>query len=743
MYEALGRQQRVFAGMFAVAGGGFMELDLNGAPHRVFTSVASGSFFPVLQLQAQAGRLLTPDDDRIGGPAGGWLAVISDNFWTKLFARSPRAIGARVTIERIPFTIVGVAPGSFHGINPGVDTEVWVPLMSLEAIYPNLHWRTDPGVQMTEAYARLRPGVSIEKARRSLRQIAPAVLKESEEPRMGGQARKYFEAMQLAVRPAATGVSGLALSYGPALWILLAAVAAVLLIAVTNLTNLFLARSTARSYETAVRLSLGAPLSRLRRQFLLESLLLGGAGVATGLVAARWLAAALQAAASFGESAVHIDTSLDLRLFAFLALILLLVVLLAGLAPALSAARIAPQLVLKRFTGGSRALGLRRALIVLQTALSLTLLGGAGLMFASLRALLSEPTGFRVENSVFLAPDLFNAGVSRERIPRAYETLLRQVREQPNVVSAAWTMTLPLTGSLVAMRVQIPGRSDLAEDQRNVFVHRVSDGYISAVGIPLLSGTDLPPAASGRRDLALLSEQAARRFFGSPQNAVGQRVGLGGNDSVEIVGVVGDAKYENIREPAPPTIYLPYWHTPIGPGMNLAVRYLGPAEAVIPSLQTLFQREAGRLPYTQVRTLRGNLVDSLGSERLLTWLLGGFAGFALLISVTGLAGLFSYLVEQRRKDVGIRMALGATQRRIRREITAQGLALTAVGLAGGALLSYALRRSLDAYLFGIAAAAPWIWAAGIASLLAAALIGVTIPAWRAARVDPMAMLRAE
>ena len=741
MYNALVKRQQVFAGMFAMGGGGSMELDSKGTPYRVQTSIASGAFFPVLQLRAQAGRLLTPDDDRVGGPPGGWNAVISDNLWTKLFERSPRAIGAGISIERVPFTVVGVAPASFHGINPGVDAEAWVPLMSLEAIYPNLRWRTDRGVYMTEAYARLQPGVSIAQARQSLTQLAPAVMEESEAPSQRAQDKKFFEAMQFAVRPAAAGTSGLAVSFAPALWILLAVVAAVLLIAATNLTSLFLARSTARGYEIAVRLSLGAPLALIRRQFLLESLLLAGAGAAAGLAGAKWLTAALEAAVSSGESVVRIDTSPDLRLFAFLALILVAVVVLAGLAPALSAARTAPHLVMRRFRGGSRGLGLRRGLIVLQTALSLTLLGGAGLMLTSLRALDSEPTGFHIASSVFLAPDLFNAGISRERIPQAYQSLLERVRQQPNIVSAAWTMNPPLSGGFYTMTVQIPGRGDLTRDERNLFVHRVSEGYFSTVGIPLLAGTDLPPAAAGRRDLGLLSEQAARRFFGSPQSALGQRVRLIGNDFVEIIGVVGDAKYENIREPAPATLYLPYWHDRIAPGMNLAVRYQGPMEAVVPEVEVLFQQEAGRLPYTQVRTLRGNIADSLGSERLLAWLLGAFAGFGLLISATGLAGLFFYLVEQRRKELGIRLALGSTPGRLRRQIEGQGLALTAVGLVCGGLLSYVLRRALNGYLFGISAADPRIWAVGVVTLVAAALAATAIPAWRASRVDPVAMLR--
>lgn len=435
---------------------------------------------------------------------------------------------------------------------------------------------------------------------------------------------------------------------------------------------------------------------------------------------------------------IRVNTSLDGRMFAFLTMILLVVVLLAGLAPAVSASRVRLHEVLKAQRGTLRSWRTRRALIVLQTALSLTLLAGAGLMVLSLHGLMAEPTGFEAENTLFATPDLLNAGVTRERMPRARAGLLSEVRGLPNVVSAAWTRMIPLTGGLQTSTVEVQGRPDLEKDQRWVFLHQVTDGYFSAMGIPLLAGSDLPPVESGRTNICAISENAATKFFGGPQQALGQHLKRGENEWVEIIGVVGDAKYQSIREGTPPTVYFPSRGE-----MNLAVRYQGPKEPLIASLQRIFEKEAGRVPFTQIQTVRGNVAESLGSERLLAWLLGGFAVFALLITATGLSGLLSYAVEQRRKELGIRMALGATASRIRRDIQFQGLALTFVGLFAGAALSYVLRRSLDAYLFGVAAADLIVWAAGIAVLLSAALAATTIPAWRAARINPVTMLREE
>jgi len=622
MYQALARRQQVFTGLFGTDGGGSMQLERNGIPRRVSATTVTGSFFPVLGLQPQAGRLLTEADDQPGGAAG-WTAVISDGLWTRLFARGPQAIGAAVSIESVPFTIVGVAPASFAGISPGADTEVWLPLSALEAMYPQLKWRTERDGWLVQPMARLRPGVTLDQARRHLASIARAVLEVAKDPSWRAQDARDFVAMRIEAQPAAAGQSGLAVSYGSALWILFAAVAAVLLIAVTNLTNLLLARATARGYEIAVRLSLGAPASRVRRQLLLESGLLAAAGAGLGLVWAEWLVSALQAAASTSTSTVHVNTSLDGRMFAFLTGLLVAVVLLAGLGPAFAAARVPLQAVMKKPRGGPRSWAFRRALIVLQTALTLTLLAGAGLMLASLRELWTANTGFQAENVAFLTPDLFNAGISRERLPRSYQNLLSEVRARPNIAAAAWVSEIPFTGALRTVLVQVPGRTDLAFDRRMIFVHLVSDGYFAAMGIPLLAGRDLPPVEAGRTDVCLISESAARRFFGSTQEAIGRRLRAGAPRPVEILGVVADAKYQNIREPAPPTLYVPYWGGGAGPGMSLAVRYRGSAEAAVASVQALFRREAGRLPYTQVRTIDGNIADSLGAERLLAWLLGG------------------------------------------------------------------------------------------------------------------------
>jgi predicted permease len=738
MYQAFSKHQQVFSAMFGIAGGGGMQVDVNGVPHRERVTITSGSMFPMLGLQPEAGRLLSEQDDVSGAPT---LVVISDELWTRLFARSPAAIGARISIESVPCTIIGVAPVGFRTVNTGGETDLWVAMNSLESIYPQFKWRENRSGWYIQPMARLRPGVTVEQANQHIAAIGRAVLEDSIDPELTGDAKKYFLAMKIESRPAPNGLPWNAEQYNSTLWILLAAVGAVLLIAVTNLTNLFLARAAARRHETALRLSLGAPAARIRRQLMLESGLIAIGGAAAGLLWARWLIAGFEAAVSQSNSAIVVDTTVDWRLFAFLASVLLTVVVVAGLVPAFSASRVAPQEALKKHSGGSRSLSFRRSLIVLQTALSLTLLGGAGLMLASLRELVEQPTGFQAENLVWMSPDLFNAGIGRDHIPEAYRTLLSAMREQPNIVAAAWTNRSPLSGSFANTTVQVEGRPDLSKSDRTVYFYDVTDGYFAAAGIPILAGADLPPAGSKRTDLCVVSANTAIRFFGSPQEAIGRRL-KSGDTWREIIGVVGDARYQNIREAPPLTMYLPVGANP-NPGMTMVVRYRGPLEAAASSLRYLAQKTAGRVPYMGIETVRANIDQSLSAERLLAWLLGGFAGFAVLISVIGIFGLLSYSVEQRRKELGIRIALGATPARIRRAVQTQGLVLTAAGLLAGLALSYALRKSLDSFLYGVASTNPLIWTIGLAALLLAGFAATALPASRAARVDPLTMLRDE
>ncbi|MCX6599856.1 MAG: ADOP family duplicated permease [Acidobacteria bacterium] len=739
LYQALSKQETAFSEIFGVAGAGAMAVDANGSPHRPNTARVTGSYFPVLGVQPQLGRLLTAADDVPGGPSGGWPVVISDALWSRAFNRSPAAVGAAIAVEQVPFVVVGIAPRSFVGTTPGTAIDLWITVSSMEALYPKFRWRTNPGIGFLRVQGRLKPGLSPEVATQQMTAMAPGLLASAKEVGLSAEAERQFLAMKMEVRPTPAGDSTPMKQYRPVLLILLAAVAAVLLIAATNLTNLLLARAAARRQEIATRLALGATAGRVRQQLLIESTLLALGGVAGGLVLARWLGVAISS-----QLDLDIDTRLDLTVLAFVIALLVLVVLIAGWVPAWTASRQHYQ-AMRSSTGSIGAGRLRAGMIVLQTALTFMLLGGSALMLKSVQRLVHQATGFDAQATVLLTPDLFNAGISRPAHDRAYGSILEQARQLPGVTAAAWTGMAPLGPQAQMITIDVPGHMHVPSKDRMVFLHSVTDGYFETLGIPLLAGREFPAASSGRRWMCVMSEDVARRYYSSPTAAIGQFIGLPNDkEPIEVVGVVAATKYTNVREASPPTVYFPSWMNGLqSPGMTLAVRHAGAREPLVAALQAIFRKEAGRMPYVKVTTVEGNVRESVKIERLLSSLLAGFAGFGLLISATGIAGLLAYAVQQRRREIGIRLALGSAPEAIRWRFQAQALLLATLGLLCGAGLSYTLRRVMDSYLYQVGATDPAIWSTVAVVLLATAFAAASIPAWRASRINPMEALRPE
>ncbi len=740
LFEALGKQE-LFAGVFGIAGQGTVAVELAGAPSQMRMCTVTGSYFSVLGVEPGAGRLLTPSDDVPGGPATGWGVVISDATWSRLFNRSAEAVGTSITVERVPFTIIGVAPAIFHGVSPGVETDVWLPLSAFETMYPKWHWRSDSGAWMLETMARLKPGVRLERARQRIGAMSPTLLEEVKPPGLASNDEKYFSAMKLDLVSAHSGYSVLVETMGPALWTLLAAVAAVLSIAATNLTNLFLARSTARRKEISVRLAMGASTNRIRRQLLVESLLLAAAGAGIGLIFAQWLSSTLVRAVSTTENLIHLETPMDWNVLIFLAAVLSAVVLIAGWAPACAAVRGAIHQGTKQLAGSRPGTYFRGGLIVVQVAITLALLGGAGLLLASFKSLMREPTGFDTAHTLFVTPDLFNAGISGERMPASYAALLDEARRLPDVRAAAWTLYPALTGALQAFTIELLGRSDVPLMERMAFSNQVTDRYFAAAGIPLLAGHDFPPRGSTASKGSIVSENLAIRFFGSAEKAIGQRLKPGNLDWTEIIGVAANAKFQNIREPSQLTVYTSYWDQRSVLGMTLVMNHSGSRAPLLSALRTLFEKEAGRAPLVRVRTLPENISESVATERILTTLLGSFAIFALVIAVTGIAGLLSYAVQVKRHEIGIRIALGATPAMIAGQLEKYGLSLAIAGLALGGLVSFWMRRAIDSYLFRVQASDGVVWLSVCSIILLGAAAASAIPARRAARLDAMQVLR--
>jgi predicted permease len=743
MYEALAKQSDVLAGVFGVGGQSSAVVQIDATPVKMHTTMVTGSYFPVLGVEPLLGRMLTDGDDVEGGPAGGWGLVLSEGAWSRLFGRAADVVGRRVTVERVPFTVVGVAPAAFHGVHPGVDTDAWLPLSSMETIYPKWRWRHDRGAWMIQAFARLAPGWKVEQAKARLELMSRALMAQVQPEGLSPQDTNYHLAMKVGVVSSRSGSSWLLESFGTALWTLMAGAGALLLIAATNLTNLLLARSTARRQEIAVRLALGASAGRVRRQLLVESVLLAVGGGALGVLLAKVFVQALVAGVSDGDGVVLLDTRLDWNILGFVALMLAAVVVVAGWAPAWSALRGALHQGERQRAASKATATFRASLVVVHVAFSLTLLWSAALLVNSVRSLLRESTGIDAAHALFVEPDLFNAGVSRERMPRAYQEILNEARRLPGVRAAAWTMFMPLSGSLQSFTIEVPGSGKWTPSERMVFSHQVTDGYFAAAGVPLVAGRDLPRAGEGGPRSVVVSQNLAVKFYGSAREALGQRIKAGNSDWAVICGVAADAKFVHVREASPLTVYLPYWDEQTTLGMSLVVNYSGGQQALLAALRNLFAQQAGRAPLTKVRTIEQVLQSSVSTERLLAWLLSAFALFALLIAGTGIAGVLGYAVQLRRREIGIRLALGATPGAIARQFERYGLSLALAGLALSGMLSYWLRSAVESFLFRTEAADPWLWSGVCAVLLLCAAGAAALPARRAAALQPSEVLRAD
>lgn len=733
-YEALGRKEEVFQGVFGVAGHGNMAVEVNGEGRKLKASTVTGTHFPVLGVQAAAGRLLDAREDRMGEPEGGWGVVLSAKAARQLFGSTEAAVGKAIRVERVGMQVVGVAEAGFEGIHPGFAAEIWIPLSAYETMFPQWKWRTDSKHWMMQVFGRLQPGVTMEQASAKLRNMSRALMEAVLPVDVKGEDAAQHRAMQLGLLEARSGYSWLTVQYGPVLWTMLGAVLAVLLIAVSNVANLALARGTARREEIGVRLALGASVGRVQRQLLVEHALLAVGGVLLGLALAVGIRAALLQSIGSGGRAVPLDAPLDYRVLAFLVALLGVTVAVCGFAPAWMAVRMgAPKKQARAMTG------LRAGLLVLQIALTLALAGGAGLLGVSLRELLREKTGFTAKDTLFLQPDFFNAGVKAEDMPRIHARVLDAVRGMAGVEGAAWTMQAPLGPSLQAFSVEYRGRAPGSPKERMVYAHLVSDGYFAAMEVPLVAGREFRGSAASGGQEAILSENLARRVYGSAEKALGQELRRDGGEWLRVVGVARDVKYTNIREVEPPTLYLNTWDHQGAKGLTLAMRGRMEARPVM----ALFEKEAGRKPFLAESSLAENVKESVRKERVMTVLLGAFAGFAFLISATGVVGLFSYAVALRRREIAIRVALGEREGSVAARFGKLGLGLAICGVVAGGLLCYWGRQALDAYLYRVSAGDALVWAGAVGALLMLALVASWMPAWRAARVAPMAVLKVD
>lgn len=735
-FRAWRDQSKAFEDMAAFSD---QRLNLTGVgdPEEISVQLATPELFQVLGVEPVLGRSITQEDAR---PGTSDVAVLSYGIWQRRFGGDTRIVGKPIMLNGSPFTVVGVMPPDFQWhirkrSGTGRPAEIWTVLDM-----PTEGSRTSERGRFLSVVARLKPGVSLEQAGSEMKTIAARL--EQDDP-------TYNKGRSMEVIPLREQFVG---NVRPALWLLLGAVGFVLLIACANVANLLLARAAAREKEIALRTALGAHRLRIVRQLLTESLLLALLGSLLGLVFAWWGIHALVAISP--RDLVNVQgIGLNFTVLAWTMAVSLLTGIVFGLAPALEATRLNLNDALKE--GGKGAGGqssssrrLRGALVIAEVALALVLLVSAGLLVKSFARLQKIDTGFNTDNVLTMVVRLPEGKYKEDTQLVAF---FRQATERmdalPGVRNVGMVNFLPLYGGLgSSTRFTIEGTPEPPPGQGPHTNVRVSDsGYFSAMGIPLLRGRNFTDVESREaRHVVLISESMARQYFPG-EDPIGKRISVSMFEKpnpTEIVGIVGDVRYDSLTDKAEPTAYLPHAELAY-PFMTLVIRTNGDPAEIAPAVERELRAIDPDQPVSDVRTMNQVMADTLGRARFNTLLLALFAGLATLLAAVGIFGVMNYSVTLRTREIGLRMALGAQPGQVLMLILKQGLSLTLIGIGIGLAGALALTRVMSSLLFGVNATDPVTFIAIVPLLVLVSLIACYIPARRATRVDPLIALRYE
>jgi putative ABC transport system permease protein len=709
----------------------------------------NGDFFSVLGVPAVLGRTFTAQDDQPGCGSPG--AVISYAFWQRELGGDPGVLGRSVRLEGRPFTILGVTPPTFFGVEVGNRFDVALPVCADPLFAEDGQGRIPKRYAWwLSAMGRLKPGWTIERANAFFQTLSPAIMQGTLPPNYRPDDAKLYLANKLTVTPGGTGVSGLRRNYENPLWMLLATTGLVLLIACANLANLLLARASVREREIAVRQAIGASRGRLIAQLLSESMLLALFGAALGALLAQVLSRALIAFLTTKGNSVFVGLDLDLRMLGFMAGIAILTCLLFGLAPAIRATNIAPAAAMRSsgrgLTSGRERFSLRRALVVAQISLSLVLLVGAFLFVRSLQKLLDVDPGFRPEGIIAVSVDLKPANYSKDRLPEIFREMLERVRTRTGASSAAQVAWTPVSGSSWDEKTWAEGPSSVSAD---CLFNRTGPGYFGTMQTTFLAGRDFDLRDNrGSPKVAIVNEAFAKTIFGG-QNPVGRSFRVQGpagkpDPLYQVVGLVRNTKYNELREDFKPISFLPIAQNddPPGAGATFVLRTSAPVGGVFRAI-TAVMAELHPGIGIQFSVLTTQLKDSLLRDRLMAALAGAFGVLAGLLAVLGLYGVIAYMVQRRRNEIGVRIALGAGRARVIQLVLSEAALLLVIGLAVGVALALWAAKAAASMLYGLSAYDPVTLGGAIAVLAAVGLIASYGPAHRASRLDPMDALREE
>jgi predicted permease len=758
-FSKMSQQAQVFAGVLAFRKLPSFDFEVDGHSGPAEGQMVSGSYFSVLGVRAIRGRTILPLDEFVAGQNP--VAVIGYDYWRSRFALDPNIVGKKVLLNNAPFTIVGVTEPEFYGVQPGARIDVSVPLTTMVLVNPAFAAAGTP-VDVLKSplrnwlyvMGRLQPGVAKETAAAGLQPVFAQLMRDTAAALAGQPGdslarRQGILEFRLQLDPASQGLATLREQFSRPLRIVMAVVALLLLITCANVANLLLARANAREREFAVRLAMGAGKGRLMRQLITESILLGVTGGALGVALAYLGSSSLLALMAHGRSPVSLHVHPDLTVLAFALAVSLLTALVFGTIPAWRATDVHPSRGLAQNTCSSASTGdrhrLGKVLVVLQVAVSLVLVIGAGLLARSLANLRDFYPGFNHDNVLLFHVDPTIIGI--KNVVPVYEQMLRRLRQIPGVRTTSLSVHEPLSTNVSDSSVKVQGSAaHQGEDLAPVNIEPIGPDYFATMQTPILHGREFTAAdREGKPKAAIVNQSMARHFFGDA-DPIGRFVSIpayrGDPSWLQIVGEVRDVKVHDLRESSTLMLYEPLFQAPEG-GATFEIRTaMDPAYAQTAVLGAVKDIDS-HLPVYSVKSLADQLDDSLVEERLVASLSSLFGVLALLLTCVGLYGLLAYTVNRRTSEIGIRMALGAERSRIAWMILRETLLLVVCGLAIGVPVAVFVSRTIASQLFGLKSGDPVTFLVASAVTIAVTIMASLLPARRAASVNPMQALRSE